>query len=75
MKVGKISKMAVVRKFKIPKSTLSGILKDSETLPSALNNGDFLARCKRMQMVVHKDMENVLLTWIQRAQKSAVGHW
>lgn len=63
---GNISKIAIARMFGIPKSRLSGILKDCKRLLSAFNDGDFAPQHKRMQMAAHKNMESTLLTWIQR---------
>lgn len=51
-------------------SMLSVILKDSERLLSAFNDGNFAPQQKRMWMAVCKDMENSLLTWMRRTRSS-----
>lgn len=52
-----------MRKYGIPKSTLLGILMDSERLLYVFSNVDIMPQHKRMRTVVHK---GILLTWIQR---------
>ncbi|XP_064488392.1 tigger transposable element-derived protein 4-like [Ornithodoros turicata] len=67
---GKLSKTEIAKKFGIPKSTLSGIVKDKTRILESFNNGGFGPKRKRMRTAAHRDLEDVLVTWIQRARSA-----
>ncbi|XP_064475752.1 tigger transposable element-derived protein 4-like [Ornithodoros turicata] len=67
---GKLSKTAIAKKFGIAKSTLSGILKDTSRILETFNSGEFGPKLKRMRTAAHKDVEDVLVAWIQRARSA-----
>nr|XP_037284947.1 major centromere autoantigen B-like [Rhipicephalus microplus] len=63
-----LTKTEVAKKFDIPKSTLSRILKNKETIEGAVKNGAFSS--KRMRTTPHKELEKVIFIWFKRARSS-----
>ncbi|KAH8025962.1 hypothetical protein HPB51_014295 [Rhipicephalus microplus] len=64
----KLTKTEIACKFGIAKSTLMGIVKDCAQVTAALSDGGFAPKRKKMRTAAHKDLEDVLLAWIQRAR-------
>lgn len=60
---GVLSKKAIAEKYKIPKSTLSTILKNREKIEEAIASGSVNSRAKRLRTAKHEDIESRLLTW------------
>ncbi|KAH7943643.1 hypothetical protein HPB52_009667 [Rhipicephalus sanguineus] len=52
-----LTKTEVAKKFDIPKSTLSRILKNKETIEGAVKNGTFTAKRMRMRTTPYEELE------------------
>ncbi|XP_049267996.1 TBC1 domain family member 13 [Rhipicephalus sanguineus] len=63
-----LTKTEVAKKFNIPKSTLSRILKNKNTIEGAVKNGTFTS--KRMRMTPYEELGKVVFVWFKRARSS-----
>ncbi|XP_065289801.1 tigger transposable element-derived protein 4-like [Dermacentor albipictus] len=63
-----LSKTEIARKFGIAKSTVSGIVRDEAQITTALQDGEFVPKRKRMRTAMHKDLEDILLAWVKQAR-------
>ncbi|XP_037508922.1 tigger transposable element-derived protein 4-like [Rhipicephalus sanguineus] len=70
VRAGKLTITEIARKFRIAKSTLTGIIKDGARVTAALNDGDFTSKRKKMRTAAHKSLEDVHLAWIQCARSA-----
>ncbi|GFS97658.1 major centromere autoantigen B [Nephila pilipes] len=63
------SKKAVAERFKIPESTLRGILKNLEAVTVANRDcGVHNAKSSRIQSGKHKELEKVLMQWLEETR-------
>lgn len=65
-----LTKTEVAKKFNIPKSTLSRILKNKYTIEGAVKNGTFTSKRMRMRTTPYEELEKVLFVWFKRARSS-----
>lgn len=65
-----LSKTEIAKKFNIPKSTLSRILKNKGKIEEAVKLGNFATDRMRMRTTAYKEIEDVLFLWFKRARSA-----
>ncbi|XP_064463595.1 tigger transposable element-derived protein 4-like [Ornithodoros turicata] len=67
---GKLSRPAAMKRYGIPKSTLSRLLSSKDTILASRDDSLFKPSCKRMRTAQHVNMKKALLLWIKKARAS-----
>lgn len=65
-----INKSAIAEKYKIPKSTLSTIIKNRDQIEKNVAFGSFVPTTKRMRTANFEDVEHELLEWFNHIRSS-----
>lgn len=60
-------KKDVAMKFGIPANTVSTILKNKQTIITAIENGAASGTCKRLKKPTYKDVDSEVLEWFKSA--------
>lgn len=65
-----LSKTEISKKFDVPKSTLSRIMKDRAKIEDSVKMGTFTTNRMRMRTTPYEELENVLFVWFKRARSA-----
>lgn len=66
-----LSRTEVAKKFDIPKSTLSQIMKNKDVIQGAVKSGTFASNRMRMRTTPYEELEKVLFLWFKRARSAS----
>ena len=62
------AKVKIAKKYEIPKSTLSTIIKKKEMILEAFEQSTFTPSKKRMRTAAYLEVEEALVSWLQYTQ-------